>query len=67
MLSTLPNLTKLSLHWFDEDAMQELLEKEFTKALQNLTHLDLLRPVPFPERAFKGSHKSLRHLKYAYT
>ncbi|TNV81685.1 hypothetical protein FGO68_gene10602 [Halteria grandinella] len=67
VLATLPKLVKLSVDWFDADAMQELLEREFTRALQNLTNLDLMLSVPCPEKAFKGTHKSLIHLKYAYT
>ncbi|TNV81505.1 hypothetical protein FGO68_gene12651 [Halteria grandinella] len=67
VLATLPNLMKLQVDWFDADAMQELLEREFTKGLKNLTHLQLLFSVPHPEKAFKGIHKSLIHLKYAYT
>ncbi|TNV81541.1 hypothetical protein FGO68_gene3392 [Halteria grandinella] len=67
VLPTLPNLTKLSVDRFDADAMQELLELEFTKGLQNLVQIKLLQSVPHPESAFKGSHKSLLHLKYACT
>ncbi|TNV81564.1 hypothetical protein FGO68_gene16101 [Halteria grandinella] len=66
VFGTLPSLRILTLCHYDYEAMQELLEREFTGLLQNLIHLALHDHLLLPERALSGPHKSLMHLKYGY-
>ncbi|TNV86030.1 hypothetical protein FGO68_gene5622 [Halteria grandinella] len=58
------SLTDLTIEWFDEHSMQTILEREFNKALVNLSSLTIFQRLIIPAQAFGGPHPNLRKLFY---
>ncbi|TNV82224.1 hypothetical protein FGO68_gene3617 [Halteria grandinella] len=65
-LPTFTNLRELTVEYFDQDAMQLMLEDQLCKGLSNLQSLELTLSLPDPVKALGGSHNCLKKIIYRH-